>query len=253
MGSDILVVGIKGSGKNTIIAIIETKIKKKPIYSTFKLDHPMYKPLSLVGMLNLPSKVLLNIDEAYTWLESRHSSKYTNIYLSHVNLQLRKSDRDIFITAQMLSSIDKRFREHYDYMVHCSRMPNENKDWRKWDFLFIFKNNITGQISPMGLKYEDAKPYFKLFDTYEIQEAPAKSRMIFELLKTEPDRLLSESIRFANIIKSDFDTKKYPNITPTKDLVTASLMRHKIDAIWTKNVHLILNNYDYIREWIKNK
>lgn len=251
MGSDVLIVGRKGSGKNLIIAIIESQLPKKKKFSTFELDLPGYENLSLVGMLNLPENVIVNIDEAYTWLESRHSSKYINVYLSHLNFQLRKSNRDFFITAQLMSSIDKRFREHYDYIIYCSRLPNENPNWEYWDFLYIFVNNVTEETSQMGLLYEDAKPFFKLFNTYEIQDAPAKSRMIFELLKTEPTKLLAYSIKISNKIKHFFDPKIYPGIKVTKDLVKIALMKKNEDEIWSNHAYLVLNNYDIIRKWLR--
>lgn len=250
MGRDILVVGLKGAGKNLIITIIESQLPKKKKFSTFELKLPGYQPLTLVGMLNLPEGVIVNIDEAYTWIESRHSSKYINVYLSHLNFQLRKSNRDFFITAQLMSSIDKRFREHYDYIIYCSRLPNENPNWEYWDFFYIFVNNITNQSSALGLSYEDAVPFFKYFDTYEIQEAPAKSRMIYELLKTDPLKKLAYSIKITNKLMPYFDKKRFPTIGVTKDLVKIALMKVNQDEIWSNDCYLILKNYNALTQWV---
>ncbi len=44
-------------------------------------------------------------------------AKYTNLFLSYIVFQLRKTKRNIFVTVQEVSSIDIRYRRQWDYYL----------------------------------------------------------------------------------------------------------------------------------------
>ena len=66
----IAVIGNIGSGK-TLLLVVIAKHSKRRIFSNFQLDLPLYNELEIIDLLNLENDIIVFIDEAYTWLESR--------------------------------------------------------------------------------------------------------------------------------------------------------------------------------------
>lgn len=242
--------GIPGSGKDAFFVDLMYKKNRNnlEINSNSWLDFPKYVPLHLVDLLYLKGPRCIFMNEAYNWLESRHSGKYMNVFLSHVNFQLRKTLMQIFATIQMTSSLDKRYRKMYDYRIHCERLPNDCHDWHFHDFHYIKKDNRQKRLSQKFYTYEELEYTFELFNTYEIIMTPARSRIEFDILKTEPALLLKRGVLIYDKIKSDFLDFKI-----TKDFMKVCLLHNDFDPIWGDLLYLIVNNYHSILKWIKLK
>lgn len=187
-------------------------------------------------MLNLPENINLLLDEGYTWLESRTSAKYINLFMSYIVFQLRKTDRNIFVTAQEISSIDIRYRKQWDYCVKCKRLYDSNKPFNEWDFIYKIFDKRKNSCCNWRLKFDDAKKYFNLYNTNEIVPVSAKSRIEYELLKTEPSQLSMKALSIAKLVKP-----KLRNIT--QESVKFALMVLGFDNVWANSVYLILKNY----------
>lgn len=231
----IKVLGKRGSGKS-LICMIYALYNSSYIYNyaNYHLKSKTYRPLTLLQLLDLPNKCNVLIDEGYTWLESRTSMKYINLFLSYIMFQLRKSRRNIYITAQDDSTIDIRFREHWDYKIDCERVDN-GLPKPCWDFRYTITRNDDLATTTMRFSYFDMYPYFHLFDTYEIVEPTSKSRIELELLKTEPKQFFDKANQIFDIVKTS--TIKY-----SKEAIKYSLILNNFDPAWTDIIHLIANN-----------
>lgn len=238
----IVVEGYRGSGKNLFLTMVAKDEYEKPCHSSFEIKLPNYVPLKLIDLLTIPNNINLIIDEAYAWIESRTSMKYINIFASHINFQLRKTNRDIYISCQDFSTIDKRFRENYDYKVMCSRIKGNSDIIEKYDFQYIIKQKRPKRKFGFILPYEKAKNYFKFFDTNEIIEIPAKSKIEFELLKTEPEQFLRKAIFIRNQIQ-----KKYSSLNKftSKNEIKMMLLSLNLTDSWSDIIFILnkkLNN-----------
>lgn len=243
-------IGDRGSGKNReIVAILIQKLEedpsfeKIPVFSNFFIDIPNYKFLSLAGIMYTPDDCIIVIDEAYGWIESRHSAKYTNVYISYIAFQLRKTNRQIFITAQLDSTIDLRFREFYDYKITCERIPSleyiDNPD--KWDFCYDKEDKRRGRFIKI-VPYDEASKIFKYYDTNEIVSFPAKSRMEYELYKTEPRKFFIKGLEIFQDIQSLLINKEKNLISKEKNFIKLALLSKNYDMIWADLMYLIANN-----------
>ena len=100
-------------------------------------------------MLDLPKGINVALDEGYTLLEARTSAKYINLFLSYMVFQLRKTERNIFVTCQEVSSIDIRYRRQWDYYVQCSRVFDDI-DSNLWDFKYKIFDKKKEKCSYLG-------------------------------------------------------------------------------------------------------
>ena len=229
-----LVLGPRGSGKTYFIVEVLSDFQRV-IYSNFKLKHAKYIRLRLLDLLFLPKHIALVMDEFYSIADSRNSMSYVNVLCSYIAFQLRKTDTQIFITAQQLGSIDLRYRNEWDYVVICERVQNDKEDWHFWDFGYTIFDKRIGTSSKWIILYSHAKENFHLFDTNEIIEPRNKSRISYEFYKSEPKKLFLQGIKFAKIIKSNSNVR-------TKEKIELALLKNNIDPIWTKICYLILKN-----------
>ncbi|MBA7494957.1 hypothetical protein ES702_05535 [subsurface metagenome] len=227
-----LVLGPRGSGKTYFIVEV-LSASQRLIYSNFKIKFKNYKRLKLLDLLFLPKHIELVMDEFYSIADSRSSMSYVNVLCSYIAFQLRKTDTQIFITAQQLGSIDIRYRNEWDYVVLCNRIQNESEDWHFWDFGFVIFDKRTNTSNKWVIPYIHAKENFHLYDTNEIIEPRNKSRISYEFYKSEPKKLFLQGIKFAKIIKSN------SNIS-TKEKIELALLKNNIDPVWTKLCYLIL-------------
>ena len=194
----ISILGNNGSGKTFILSYFATKFKNT-IYSNYKLKLDNYIPLTINDLLDMNKLDEGNIflDEAYTWLEARTSGNALNLLTSYLIYQQRKRFLDIYLTAQMLSSLDKRARKLSNIVIICETRVNFEKD----DFHFIYQDKDKGLETTFMIPYEIAKNYFKYYDTYEIIEPQNISRLEFNLLKNNPKRLIGKIKEIAKIVK----------------------------------------------------
>lgn len=195
-----LVLGDRGSGKTLWLTMMALKSNRE-IWSNYEIYIERFKKLREIDIMDLPPNIEVMIDEAYTWLESRLSMRGLNRYMSYIIYQLRKSNRGIFLSAQDTITLDVRARNQIDYLVYCQRKPNENKDWRYWDFKYEIACKRTNRIRVLILKYEKAIPYFEYFDTYEIVEPLDKQILEYQIIKDNPEMLKEKVDAIVNEIE----------------------------------------------------
>lgn len=214
----------------------------RPVLSNFKVKLPRYIPLSLVKLLYLPKHVELLMDEAYSMIDSRISMSYVNVFCTYLAYQLRKTDTNIYLTVIQLSSIDVRYREEWDYRVHCERIPNNSDDWHLWDYSYAIADFRTNTSSVWVVKYEDAKLFFQMYDTYEIIEPRMKSRITYEILKSDPILLINQ----AKVITKDIYSLI---LTGTKEDIKFCLNSKGHDEIWANKVYTVLERMKAVRKY----
>ena len=224
----ISVLGNLGSGKTLFLTYIASKFNRE-VYSNFKLKLKYYKPLKVIDLLNLPNNIEVFIDEGYTWLESRVSSKALNRYLSYILLQSRKRTINIYITAQLFSTVDIRFREQSNIIVIC----------RKIDDGFVYKiiNRDNYSIMTYLLPFKSAKKFYNLFDTYEIIEPYEKNRLEFQLLQSDTELLLNTSKEIAFKIHDKIKGNKY-----THQNVKLALLENGLNKNFEPYVYAFLHS-----------
>ncbi len=77
----VIILGNLGSGKTFIMTLL-TISDNREIWSNYKVNSKNYRKLDVVDLLDLPDNIILLMDEAYAWIESRVSSSTLNEYLS---------------------------------------------------------------------------------------------------------------------------------------------------------------------------
>lgn len=206
---NILILGNNASGKTFILTYYGTKFIGN-IYSNYKLKLDNYIPLTINDLLNMNrlDKGNIFLDEAYTWLEARTSGNALNLLTSYLIYQQRKRSLDIYLTAQMFSSLDKRVRYLANIIILCESRVNLKKD----DFHFIYQDKDIGKKTTFMIPYKIAEKYFKYYNTYEIIEPQNVSRLEFNLLKNNPKSLLRKIKEIAKIVKSQISIITHDSI-----------------------------------------
>jgi len=220
--------GAIGSGKTTLLTLISTKSKRK-VYSNYEIKIDLYESLQVIDLLNLPNNINVFIDEAYTWLESRTSSSTLNRYLTYIIFQSRKRNIDIYITTQMFSSVDIRFREQSNIIIKCKRIRDNFHYW----FYYIGSNIIRTFILPL----KKAEKYFKLFDTYEIVEPNQKSNLEFKIIEQNPKHMIEKASEIAEYIRPKL--KKI-----THDSIKYILLTEGYPISYEKYIYIYLKEID---------
>lgn len=227
----ISIIGAIGSGK-TLLCVILAYFSKKDVFSNFQIDIKRYNELEIIDLLDLKNGIMVIIDEAYTWLESRTSLSTLNRYLSYIIFQSRKRTIDIITTSQMFSSVDIRFREQSNIIVQCKRIDD--------DFHYTFNYIGSKQISTFILPFKKAKKFFSIYDTLEIVESNQKQELEFKLLQNYPNHLLVKVKEIAEFIKDK--VKKI-----THDSIKTALLMNGYNTSYEKYIYLYLKddmNYD---------
>jgi len=207
------ILGNLGSGKSLLLAVLAKRLKRT-IYSNFKLNIPNYKPLSLFDLIDLENNINVFIDEAWTWIDSRVSGSAVNRYCSYVILQSRKTFTDVFITAQMFSTVDIRFRIQSNVIIKCKAIGKQ-KYYKavvpiKFQYTIINKENHSRNVK--DLYFDDAIKYFKVFDTLEIIDSSEKEALEFYLVVKNPNMLKKKVIQIAKSIEPDINEITHPSV-----------------------------------------
>lgn len=192
----ILICGRIGNGKTLLLVYFATKLKRL-IYSNFKLDLPNFRPFVLSKLSELPENINVFIDEGYILSESRRSSSNLNLIMTYIYNQSRKSKRDIYITSQLYSAIDKRFRLQANLVIECNKVNG--------NFFYTITNRETGRITVKCLSKKFVQKLFEIYDTYEIIKPVNDVDLNFELIKNDPEQLLVKAQIYGNLIDDELD------------------------------------------------
>jgi hypothetical protein len=256
VGQLVSVLGKKGMGK-TLFLTRRAVRSDLEVWANYKLNIPNFKSLTISDLINIPKNILILIDEAYTWFESRISGSVLNRYLSYMIFQLRKTYSDIYLSAQRWSTLDVRVRMETDVIVKCERKNNgirpidklpEGKNengirvpyYYFWDYKYSFLDIETLNEKSYILPYEKAKVYFDKYDTSEIIEPAFKERMELELLQDNPKKLLEKVKKVSETIMKDVNEI-------THDTIKIALMKNGFSHAYEPFV------YNYVKKKVDFK
>ena len=218
----------------TLFATILAKHSTKLIYSNFKLNIPNYYKLEPTDLFKLPNNCEVFIDEAYSWLESRTSGRDLNKCSSYILFQSGKRPINIYLTAQLFSTVDIRFRHMSNIIVEVYK--HEMEDGLLFEY--IFYKRIRGQLIYMNtwfLPESYAEKYYDLYDTFEIVEPQTMKDLETSLIMTDGKKLFKKAKEIAREIKPELDRF-------THDSVKFELLKQNISLKYEKYVYLILNH-----------
>lgn len=139
------------------------------ILSNIKLNFP-YETYTLQNLIDFANsgiglrKVVILLDEAHIFLDSRSSVSKRNRIISYFLLQTRKKGCHLYYTTQRFGQVDKRLRENTDVTINCSSKKNKDGEQYTLNEVNILTDN---GIRTERLIYQSNK-YFELYDTYEV-------------------------------------------------------------------------------------
>ena len=227
-----LVEGYLGSGKTLFLTFLGKAYPHRPIYANFDLKLNNVRKVAVEDLENLTEGLLL-VDEAYLWLESRVSTSAINRYISYMLFQSRKRGFDVFISSQLSSAIDLRFRYLEDLRVYAVGF---NPDKEAFRYLF----SGWGRLREFRLPLENAKKLFPLYDTMQYPEiAPTVyepkrynkevEKVVRRIMKeyNSPEKLTKLMVRDYMLEKGIFDAM-------IMEGVHARLKRRKLEEVKPK-------------------
>jgi len=207
-----IILGDLGSGKTLFMTIIAYKSKYKTIYSNYTLKIPKKKVKKFTTEIlfdeNLKNCLVL-IDEVYTLVDARNFQTSLNKIMSYILFQSRKKNLDIYVTAQLLSTIEKRFRLMANYLVQCENIIN--------GFLYTLTDLYSMTSKQIFLPLKIAKKFYRYYDTNELIR-PEKDTNPFNIKEAEQ---IYEEIK--KIIEKEYKNKKI-----TKYLIKFVCMQNNI-------------------------
>jgi len=239
----VLIIGENGSGKTLIMVLLALSVLDKNILANFFIKHPNYQKLHLHDFLNIKEGTDVFIDEAYNWLEKRRSSKGTNIYISQIKEQKRKTNSTWYVSEQRERLIDFRFEEHANIVIECkTRYPigySSTED-------FHYKISYEDLSYPVykTLSYKDAFPYFSMFDTKEIIEPENKQKLEFVMIKDNPDLLFPKVISLGKMMEKTYKPVKKKDVS--HPIIKWECLKNKIILDYEPYLYI------YFQDKIKN-
>jgi len=168
---------------------------------------------------------LILLDEAYVYLESRTSMRQSNRLMSYVLFQSRKKNVSIYLTVQLASSVDVRFRSLADYVITAENLGIGFE-------YTLGRPNDPSTVTTALLPLEKALPFFAYYDTNEVIDNTNES---FEYLTPQEQidavmpvvsAIIADWVNTYNAAHPHRDLKSKPK-PPTKAYVTIWLMQHE--------------------------
>ena len=237
--------GFIGSGKNVLSTYLDAKAcevyPKCVLRSNYKINLRQFDYIEPEGLIKLKREDYnrVDIDELYTWLESRVPMKAMNLYLGYINFQSRKRNIDLIGEAQLRSSIDMRFKdlEH----ITCYAMPRTPKSEEDFEYAYV-----TDNIQFRTFEYCTAKKYFDLYDTNEVIEPPNLEELITKVSLTSMKKIKERTeIAVKKINELGIDLPKI-----TRDSVNGLLLEIEEPLVLSKYVYSMLKTLDSKRAFI---
>ena len=259
----ILIDGDNNSGKTILLVEVAQEIKR-PIWSNFHLWddmekqilHPFYEELTEDKIIFLeddfdyekyPKGLVMFIDEAYSYFESRMSNQSSSTYLSHkVNYQWRKRKLDSYLTFQDFSSVDKRFRDplRWDIYILCEYREPDSQD----DFIYHYYRNKKGRDKGKFLFYTRKVPYrymtqfFNKYDTNEIVENPNIARLEYNMCMDNPKLMKNILNRYYDKLLPKMDKFFYNGVKFNHENVQLFLIANNIYPKFESKIYTMLKN-----------
>jgi hypothetical protein len=223
----ITVLGNLGSGK-TLFLVINAYYSKLPIVSNFALDFGNREiiPFDLNKFLRKDySDCIILMDEAYNYLESRISATERNRIMSYFLFQSRKKNVLLYITAQLFSTLDRRYRELSDLIVVASNM----------DEYFLYTIYIGSEVNEITISKEYTKLFYKMYNTKELIDN-ADEKMKYNLKVGQEKMINIEEL--ANEVLDFYISEGLTKIT--RDMIEIYLEANDIENFYAKRIFTML-------------
>lgn len=231
----VLIIGENGSGKSFFMVLMALSELKKNILSNFWIKHPHFRYLEFEDFFNIDDDTDVFIDEAYTWLENRRSNKDTNVYISHMKEQKRKTLSTWYVSEQRWNLIDKRFELNPNLIVECkTRYPI---NYSTEDFHYKLTYEDLPYPIYKTITYEDAYPFFQYFNTKEKVEPENKQKLEFNIIQHKPKKLMNKVLELVKIIEKDDSILKY-----THDSLRWACLKNNIITDYEPFLYLYFQN-----------
>lgn len=203
-----LIIGDVGSGK-TLLMCLFALISNRKIFSNFTIKDKDKKVDKFAIKYILDEKIKSSdvfIDEFYLYMDSRKFMSDINSLLSYFAFQSRKLDLNIYLSTQIIRTIDIRMREMIDNIIECEKIVRNGK---LVGFKYIIFSNINDKnvgFKQMFLSIDNAKPYFSKYDTYQIIKTPLfesikRNVAINEYTEIEINEISKQCIKYLKKVK----------------------------------------------------
>ena len=177
---------------------------RKFLYSNYEIKDERYRELLPEVLMDKALRdAIILLDEVYAWLESRTSGRDINRYMSYILFQARKKDIDFYMTEQLLSTVDLRYRDMIDFEVRCKAIPNYK---HPVSFRYRIIDILERKAYPMYLSIEAASRYFHLYDSYQ-PISPIDDEMMVKISKNKTS-IIEEVDNIVNTLLNEGFAKK---------------------------------------------
>lgn len=230
------ILGELGSGKTLLATYLAYKYAQKGyhVYANYKLNIPNCEsyitPMQLMEVYP-PSneRVLVVLDEAYTWLDSRVSISHINRYISWIILQSRKRNMDIIHTEQLSRLIDFRLKELNNIAFYAENHSNGFK------YIIVFRKGLKLYQKTFFLSHQNAEKLYSLYDTREIVNPlllnQIKAEIMIDIDQTE---LKKEVDSIVEKLKPKLKGKKITRSTLAVLLMEMGKPKQLLDLVYGK-------------------
>lgn len=206
--------GNLGSGK-TLFSVILAKIRKdsgQSVVANFAIEGIAEKFNMKTFLKAKYHDCFMILDEVYQYIDSRYSMSELNRFFSYILFQSRKLNIDLYIIAQEIDTIDKRFRELMQNFIACFQHEK--------GFYYVKRCVQTQKVSIAFLTHTKAEPFFPLYDTKAIvfdsktaykdcnEMLEESKRIAMELLNTYEKKVLNKSFINIYVLEHELDKKQ---------------------------------------------
>lgn len=222
----------------TLFTSILAKYSYGKVYANYHLDIPQYYKLEPTDLFKLPNNCEVFIDEAYTWLEARTSGADLNKCSSYILFQSGKRTINIYLTAQLFSTVDIRFRHMSNIIVEVYKYEDEEL------FEYNFYERVRGELifrNTWYLPFNEAEKYYDIYDTLEIVEPHTMKNLETKLIMSDGKKLFKKAKEIAKLLKPELDKSDKKN-KYTHDAIKFELLKEDISLNYEKFVYLVLHH-----------
>jgi len=176
-----MVMGDVGAGKTLMLAIL-SQYTNRPIFTNFHL-YNSNKPVEKFEVEYILNKTINSadvfIDEFYLYMEARNFMSDINGLFSYFAFQSRKLNLRLWLTVQLLRTVDIRMREMITNIIECEAIKDNDENTIAFKYIIYSNVNKSQFEAPkeIYLDIESAKPYFSIYDTYEVVKTPMFERI----------------------------------------------------------------------------
>ena len=167
------ITGFLGTGKTLFMVerAYLANLDERDVFANFHIDLPNAHLIRPDDLEDIRNGVLL-LDEGYLWMDSRLSGSKMNRSVSYEIFKARKKKLDIWITTQLHSAIDKRFRLLEDMHVEALGL-NRNQVYEYQYFDYAITNVGLGKLLNWKIPLARAQEYY--YPIYDTNEFPSEN------------------------------------------------------------------------------